>query len=54
MESGANLRIIQMLLGHRSLRSTEIYTHVSKTYLQDTPSPFDKLPSLPAPDPRKS
>jgi integrase/recombinase XerD len=53
LESGTNLRVIQMLLGHRSLRSTEIYTHVSKTYLHDTPSPFDKLPGLPAPPPYK-
>jgi site-specific recombinase XerD len=30
LENGANLLVIQRLLGHRSLRSTEIYTHVAK------------------------
>jgi site-specific recombinase XerD len=49
LEQGANLRVIQKLLGHRSLRSTEIYTHVAKNYLQETPSPLDVLP-----DPKKA
>lgn len=47
LERGVNIRVIQTLLGHRSLRSTEIYTHVSKKYLQETPSPFDQLPTIP-------
>jgi integrase/recombinase XerD len=49
LEHGANLRVIQKLLGHRSLRSTEIYTHVAKNYLEKTPSPLDILP-----DPKKA
>ncbi|MGH7410401.1 MAG: site-specific tyrosine recombinase/integron integrase [Candidatus Methylomirabilis sp.] len=53
MDKGVNIRIIQTLLGHRSLRSTEIYTHVSKTYLQDTKSPLDDLSGLPGPLPPK-
>jgi integrase/recombinase XerD len=53
MEKGVNIRIIQTLLGHRSLRSTEIYTHVSKTYLQDTKSPLDDLSGLVPPVPPK-
>ena len=44
MEQGTNLPAIQMLLGHRSLRSTAIYTHVAKNYLQETLSPLDTLP----------
>ena len=37
------IRVIQRLLGHRSLRSTEIYTHVAETYVRDTKSPLDDL-----------
>lgn len=44
LESGANICVIQKLLGHRSLKSTQIYTHVAKNYLQETRSPLDSLP----------
>jgi integrase/recombinase XerD len=46
LESGTNIRVIQTLLGHRSLRTTQRYTHVAATYLQETPSPLDRLPDL--------
>jgi site-specific recombinase XerD len=49
LERGVNIRVIQQLLGHRSLRSTEVYTHVARTYLKDTPSPLDLLPLPTAP-----
>jgi site-specific recombinase XerD len=43
LERGVNIRIIQKLLGHRTLGSTEIYTHVAQTYIRDTHSPLDDL-----------
>jgi len=46
LESGVNIRKIQLLLGHRSLQSTQIYTHVARDYLDGTPSPLDILPDL--------
>ncbi len=46
LESGINIRKIQLLLGHRSLQSTQIYTHVARDYLENTPSPLDILPDL--------
>src|SRR6188768_2950991 len=41
LEDGANVRTIQSLLGHRSLESTQRYTHLAKNYLNQTKSPLD-------------
>jgi integrase/recombinase XerD len=44
LEAGVDLRRIQLLLGHRSLRSTSRYLHVTPQALHATPSPLDTLP----------
>jgi len=44
LEGGTNLRIIQELLGHRSARTTQVYTHVAQSTLQAVRSPVDNLP----------
>ncbi len=36
LENGANLRAIQQLLGHESITTTEIYTHMDVQYLRET------------------
>jgi len=43
LESGTDLRYIQVLLGHESSKSTEIYTHVSTKTLRNIHSPLDNL-----------
>jgi len=43
LEDGVNIRVIQLLLGHGSVRSTAIYTHVAKNYINVTRSPLDTL-----------
>lgn len=43
-EHGVNLRSIQVLLGHNSTKTTELYTHVSNFHIENTPSPLTFLP----------
>jgi integrase/recombinase XerD len=43
LETGTDLRVIQILLGHASIRSTVRYTHVSQRHTASVKSPLDLL-----------
>lgn len=43
LEAGVDIRYIQALLGHSSISTTELYTHISTEKLRNIKSPLDKL-----------
>ena len=43
LEAGADLRTIQILLGHSELDHTTVYLHLSRRHLQAVPSPLETI-----------
>lgn len=41
LENGTDIRIIQQLLGHKSIKTTQIYLHISNALIENIKSPFD-------------
>ncbi len=44
LENGVNIRVLQTLMGHADVKTTEIYTHVMKRDIDSLQSPLDGLP----------
>jgi site-specific recombinase XerD len=45
LRRGADIRSVQALLGHSSIQTTQIYTHVDDKYLQKVHDLLDKKPN---------
>lgn len=43
LETGTNIRVVQKLMGHADVKTTEIYTHVMKNDIDSVKSPLDLL-----------
>ena len=43
LEDGVNIRVVQELMGHADVKTTEIYTHVMEKDLSATRSPLDTI-----------
>ncbi|OQY19030.1 MAG: integrase, partial [Desulfobacteraceae bacterium 4572_35.1] len=45
LENGVNIRVVQELMGHSDVKTTEIYTHVMQKDIKLIQSPLDSLVS---------
>ena len=43
LENGVNIRVVQELMGHADVKTTEIYTHVMEKDISAVSSPLDRL-----------
>jgi site-specific recombinase XerD len=43
LENGINIRMVQELMGHKDVKTTEIYTHVMNKDIDAVASPLDML-----------
>jgi integrase/recombinase XerD len=46
LEQKVDIRVIQVLLGHKELETTSVYTHVATDILREVISPLEKLPPV--------
>jgi len=43
LQSGTNIRVVQKLMGHADVKTTEIYTHVLEQNINAVTSPLESL-----------